>query len=168
MELKINKILSYLTSSKIFLQVVGEKISNKAKRSGKSLKEYIHDNENVGHISLVVYDLLPLPLKFAIRYEKFNSVFTSNFELIRNKLFDKSQDKIVPIVKKPRVPNATTIKAMQEAREHSENFKKRNAVTKTVVKKTATKLIKKPITEKTVLKTKPPTKKVAVKKVIKK
>ena len=173
MELKINKILSYLTSSKLFLQVVGEKISTKAKRSGKSFKEYIHDNENIGHISLVAYDLLPLPFKFAIRYEKFNILFTNNFEFIRGKLFNKPNEVIVPVVKtqKPKVPNATTIKAIQEARQFSEAFKKRNATPRVAPKTPAVKSAKSaPLKadKQTIPKVKPVVKKAPAKKVIKK
>ena len=84
----ITKLVGYLSTSKTFVQEIADKVATKAKRSGKSFKEYIHDNENVSHISLVVYDVLPLPLKFAIRYEKFNKSFTNNFAFIRENLFD--------------------------------------------------------------------------------
>lgn len=81
------KLLENFSNYKGFVSSVSKKVALKAKRSGQSFKEYIHDNENVSHISLVVYDILPLPLKFAMRYEKFDKSFVKNFSLIRQKIF---------------------------------------------------------------------------------
>lgn len=102
----IKKLSGYLNTSKTFVQEKAEKVATKAKRSGKSFKEYIHDDENISHISLVVYDVLPLPLKFAIRYEKFNKRFTNNFALIREKIFDapiKEVDILKETINNPKI-----------------------------------------------------------------
>jgi hypothetical protein len=112
----ITKLVGYFSTSKTFVQDVADKVATKAKRSGKSFKEYIHDNENVSHISLVVYDVLPLPLKFAIRYENFNKKFTNNFAFIREKLFDapvKEAERLTETINasKPAVKKAPAKKA---------------------------------------------------------
>lgn len=99
MSLYIKNIINYIGDSKLYVKKIANKIAVKAKRNGKSFKEYIHDNENVGHISLVVYDVLPLIFKFAIRYENFNKVFTHNFSFIREKLFDSSVKEAEDLVK---------------------------------------------------------------------
>lgn len=83
----VKQLLSYLSVSKKTVQEVVEKISVKAKASGKSFKEYVQEDANVAHISSVVYDALPFPVRMALKSEKFNSTFIKNFTFIREKLF---------------------------------------------------------------------------------
>lgn len=111
----IKKILGYFTTSKMYVEVVVEKITEKAKTSGQTLKQYIHNDENISHISLVVYDCLPLAFKLGLRYEKFNQAFIKNFSIIRSKIFTEplmSPEKEVqePVVKKSVKKTATTKK----------------------------------------------------------
>lgn len=70
-------------------------ISLKAKSAGRGLKEYLYEEETTKHISLVLYDLLPLSVKIGMRYEKFHEIFNKNFSAIRNALLGKEIKKVV-------------------------------------------------------------------------
>ena len=61
-------------------------ISLKAKKAGNGLKEYLYEDDTIKHVSLVLYDLLPLTVKIGMRYEKFHDMFSKNFKGIRNAL----------------------------------------------------------------------------------
>ena len=61
-------------------------ISLKAKKAGNGLKEYLYEDDTIKHVSLVLYDLLPLTVKIWMRYEKFHDMFSKNFKGIRNAL----------------------------------------------------------------------------------
>lgn len=61
-------------------------LTYKAKKAGKSIKEYFYEAETIKHISLVLYDLLPLSVKIGMRYEKFHEIFERNFKAIRDAL----------------------------------------------------------------------------------
>lgn len=85
-------------------------ISLKAKKTGKSLKEYFYEEETIKHITLVLYDLLPLSVKIGMRYEKFHEIFERNFKGIRNALLGKEQEVDViqePVEKVKRTPRKT-------------------------------------------------------------
>ena len=104
----LTKFVDYLKTSKLFIEVLTEKITVKAKSSGKSFKEYIYEDANINHISLVVYDILPLPLKLGIRYEKFNKAFITHFSTIREKLVARPEEPIIKITKS--IPEKTSPK----------------------------------------------------------
>lgn len=77
-------------------------VSIKAKKTGKSVKEYFYEDETIKHISLVLYDLLPLSVKIGMRYEKFHEIFARNFKGIRNALLGKEiTPEVVEETKKP-------------------------------------------------------------------
>lgn len=83
-------------------------ISLKAKSAGRGLKEYLYEEETTKHISLVLYDLLPLSVKIGMRYEKFHEIFNKNFSAIRNALLGKEIKKVATedkeenkVIKKP-------------------------------------------------------------------
>lgn len=75
-------------------------ISLKAKSAGRGLKEYLYEEETTKHISLVLYDLLPLSVKIGMRYEKFHEIFNKNFSAIRNALLGKEIKKVATEDKK--------------------------------------------------------------------
>lgn len=134
----ITKLAGYLNTSKTFVQEKADKVATKAKRSGKSFKEYIHDDENVSHISLVVYDVLPLPLKFAIRYEKFNKKFTNNFALIREKIFDAPKKEVALLTETINSPKPVAKKAPAKktaVKKVVKNAPEKKVVTKKLVEK---------------------------------
>ncbi len=88
-------------------------ISLKAKKTGKSLKEYFYEEETIKHITLVLYDLLPLSVKIGMRYEKFHEIFERNFKGIRNALLGKEQEVETTketVEKTKRVPRKTPAK----------------------------------------------------------
>lgn len=138
----IAKLAGYLNNSKTFVKEKADKVATKAKRSGKSFKEYIHDDENISHISLVVYDVLPLPLKFAIRYEKFNKRFTNNFALIREKIFDapiKEVDILKETINNPKiVAKKAPIKKVMKKAPEKKLVTKKLVAKKTVIRKVVT------------------------------
>lgn len=109
----------YLNIPKVFIVAIYEKVTEKANQAGITVKTYLHDEKNIEHISLVVYDLLPLTLKLGLRYEKFHDKFLHYFKKLRNELFlydeNKNEEKTeikldklekhktVVSIKKPRV-----------------------------------------------------------------
>lgn len=102
-----------MTKSKKLLIASGvllTSLSFKAKKTGKSLKEYFYEEETIKHISLVLYDLLPLSVKIGMRYQKFHEIFEGNFKGIRNALLgeevvkEKTEEVMTPVLKKNITP----------------------------------------------------------------
>lgn len=98
-------------------------ISLKAKKAGKSVKDYLYEEETISHITLVLYDLLPLSVKIGMRYQKFHEIFERNFKSIRDLLLGQEIPKEVVLpekkVKKPRkapVKNTTVVKKPRVSR----------------------------------------------------
>jgi len=86
-----------MTKSRKFLIETGiilTAISIKAKSAGRGLKDYLYEDETTKHISLVLYDLLPLSVKIGMRYEKFHEIFNKNFSAIRDALLGKQNIKL--------------------------------------------------------------------------
>lgn len=96
----MKKSKKFLIETNVLLSIVGADIVTKMKKTGKGIKEYFYEEETIKHISLILYDLLPLSVKIGMRYEKFHDIFSSNFKGIRNSLFGEDS-KIVEEVEKP-------------------------------------------------------------------
>ena len=78
----MKKSQKFLIESGVLLATIGFK----ARKTGKNLKDYFYEEETIKHISLVLYDLLPLSVKIGMRYQKFHEIFEGNFKGIRNAL----------------------------------------------------------------------------------
>lgn len=76
------------------------KIKEKAKSANMTFKDYVADEENIGHISLVFYDILPLAFKLGLRYDKFHEEFAKRFKTIRSWIYtyDDEQEAVKPDV----------------------------------------------------------------------
>lgn len=85
--------LNCFKMTKIGIVAVYEKISEKAVATGTTAKEYLNDEKNVQHISLVIYDLLPLAIKLGLRHETFHNRFYGVFSKIRDQVFQYENDK---------------------------------------------------------------------------
>lgn len=73
--------------SKALFKAILEKVQENACKAGKGLKDYVNDDKNIWHLSLVVYDIMPLSIKIAMRHELFYKRFEVVFKGIRAKLF---------------------------------------------------------------------------------
>lgn len=106
MNIYFKKFCDYLKKSKMFTEVITEKISIAAKAGGKNIKQYLYDDANVSNVALVVYDLLPFPVKLSMRYDNFHGLFLKNFSTIRGLILSKpdtlEEPKILPAAKKPK------------------------------------------------------------------
>lgn len=113
-------------------------LSIRAKKAGKGLKEYLYEAETIKHISLVLYDLLPLSVKIGMRYEKFHEIFERNFKAIRDALLGKE------LVSSDSIPVISTElnKEKQQTVENKPVKRVRKAPVKTVTKKTVSKKLK--------------------------
>lgn len=127
-----------LFNSKAFLGAVKEKIGDAACKTGKGIQEYMEDEENIRHISLVVYDLMPLSVKFGLRHEKFYQQFKLIFVGIRKKLFPQS-----------KTLSTSTTKVKSSVKPSQRNKTEPKATTSKVAKKVENKNIKKPRVKKT-------------------
>ena len=119
-----------MTKSRKFLIETGiilTAISLKAKSAGRGLKEYLYEEETTKHISLVLYDLLPLSVKIGMRYEKFHEIFHKNFSAIRDALLGKE-------IKEEKVTDEKVLEVIKEEKKVSKKTTKK-APTKTRVKK---------------------------------
>jgi hypothetical protein len=97
-------LMKYMKVSKISIQAVYESVAEKALSAGKTIKEYLHDEQNIKHISLVVYDLLPLTVKLGLRHEKFYNHFSGLFKKIRNNLFNYHESQVELVMEEIKVP----------------------------------------------------------------
>lgn len=82
---------------KLYGVAIYEKVTELSKAGGVTLKEYVNEPENINNISLVVYDMLPLPIKLGIRYEKFNRNFVKSFDFIKEKIFNIKSEEVIEI-----------------------------------------------------------------------
>lgn len=98
-------------------------ISLKAKKTGNGIKEYLYEEETTKHISLVLYDLLPLSVKIGMRYEKFHEIFDRNFSAIRNALLGKEElkEEVKKPVKSPRKAKVPAKKTVRTRKVKDEN-----------------------------------------------
>lgn len=80
-------IMSFLKWPKMIVETVYEKIATQASNANTTVKEFVGKDENIAHISLVVYDVLPLAFKLGLRYDKFHEGFAKNFKLFRSKIY---------------------------------------------------------------------------------
>lgn len=71
------KFKHYVSITKLSAVVIYEKAVQLASASGVLLKDYISDPENIRHMSLILYDLLPLSIKITLRHETFHKYLTS-------------------------------------------------------------------------------------------
>jgi hypothetical protein len=83
---KIKNLILICTSIK-------EKLNDKARFAGICLKDYLNDEKNIKHISIIIYDLLPLGIKLGLRYENFHEKFSKNFTTIRNQILNQKEIK---------------------------------------------------------------------------
>lgn len=119
-----------LFNSKAFLGAITEKISDAACKTGKSIQEYMEDEENIRHISLVVYDLMPLSVKFGLRHEKFYQQFKLIFVGIRKQLFPQSKNQSVksPTKIAQKTTKAPTARKTSAVRSTTNKAKSPNSV----------------------------------------
>lgn len=108
-------MLTKFQCSKAFLKALFEKITEKANKAGQSLKDYLDDEKNIRHLSLVFYDIMPLSLKIGMRHEMFYERFVVVFKGLRNQIFtyetstDKKNVNKTDVNKNPNeVKNKTT------------------------------------------------------------
>lgn len=137
----MKKVLSCFKWSKIIIQALYEKIEEKARVAGKSVKGYLADEKNIRHVSLIAYDLLPFSVKIGLRYDKFHEQFAKVFVMIRKQLFNYDDE----------------VKAETEAQVETPVAEKKPAVKKVarkvVAKKApAKKTVKAPVAKKVVAK----------------
>lgn len=85
----INKIFKW---PKLLISAVYDNISVVAKKANTTVKGYLGDDKNIDHISLVVYDLLPLAFKIGFRHELFNNQFHKHFKSFRNKIYSYDEE----------------------------------------------------------------------------
>lgn len=85
----INKIFKW---PKLLISAVYDNISIAAKKANTTVKGYLGDDKNIYHISLVVYDLLPLAFKIGFRHELFNNQFHKHFKSFRNKIYSYDEE----------------------------------------------------------------------------
>ena len=103
------KICDCLNKSKMLTEVIAEKISLSAKAGGKNIRQYLYDDTNVSHVALIVYDLLPFPIKLGMRYENFHGLFLKNFSSIRSLILTKPEIVAEPEIAK-KVKRKVTLK----------------------------------------------------------
>lgn len=98
-----------------------ERVVDITKGSGALINDYLDDEKNVQHLSLMLYDLLPLSFKFTIRHEKFHKALVllinnlrSNLVVIESEpvLKEKQEVKVV-VVKKPAAPRKPRVKKVK-------------------------------------------------------
>lgn len=71
---------------------------NQIKRTCRDIKQYLKEEENLSYIALILYDILPLPIKLAVRYEKFRYKFITKAKKINQFVFrenDKQKKEII-------------------------------------------------------------------------
>jgi hypothetical protein len=78
---------SFIKWPQLVLSAVYEKIAEQAKKANTSVKNFLGDDTNIDHISLVVYDVLPLAIKLGLRFDKFNKSFHEHFKTFRDKIY---------------------------------------------------------------------------------
>lgn len=95
-----NAVMAFVIAKTGISQAYG-KIKEKANCANMSLKEYVGDDENIAHISLVFYDILPLGMKLGLRYERFHKEFAAKFKTIRSWIYkyDDEQNANPEVVK---------------------------------------------------------------------
>ena len=72
---------------KAIISAIYEKISESATKANMTVKDFLGKDENISHISLVVYDILPLVFKLGLRYDSFNSKFHTYFKHFRDFIY---------------------------------------------------------------------------------
>lgn len=109
------------TQAMLISAALYEKVLEVTKGSGKLIQEYFDDEKNIEHLSLMLYDLLPLSFKFTIRHEKFHKGLKLIINNLRENVEVKEQLPVATVVikkeiKKPvsRKPRAKKVKVTQE------------------------------------------------------
>lgn len=115
----MKKSQKFLIESGVLLATIGFK----ARKTGKNLKDYFYEEETIKHISLVLYDLLPLSVKIGMRYQKFHEIFEGNFKSIRNALLGQ-EEKVQEDMKTSPIESSITV----------EKKPRKIAVKKTIIK----------------------------------
>lgn len=146
----------------IEISLVLTAISIKARNAGNNVKDYFYEEETIKHITLVLYDLLPLSVKIGMRYQKFHEIFEKNFIGIRNGLLGKAdtinQEPIIETNQKKDVVEKVkaTKKINKEKEVKVKSLKKeiKEPVTKSKIKPLMEKSIK-PVKEKLIKKDQP-------------
>lgn len=108
-------LFSYIKWPKLIIAAIYEKLSETAKKTNTTVKSFLGDDKNIEHISLVIYDILPLAIKLGYRYEQFKEQFTKHFSSIRNKIYSyeeelqaTKEENISPPIKKTRTRKPKT------------------------------------------------------------
>lgn len=103
------KIKDLCLNSKALGLAFYEKIKELSQKAGISIKEYLADEENIRHLSLFAYDVMPLSFKLGLRHEKFYEKFRIVFIGLRDQVFNYEEKQVlVPTkeVKKTRMSKA--------------------------------------------------------------
>ncbi len=108
-------LFNYLKWPKLIIAAIYEKLSETAKKTNTTVKSFLGDEKNIEHISLVIYDILPLAIKLGYRYEQFKEQFTKHFSSIRNKIYSyeeelqaQKEETIISPIKKTRARKTKT------------------------------------------------------------
>lgn len=109
-----NAILAFVLA-KAGVSMGYAKLKEKAQAANMTLKEYVGNEENIGHISLVFYDILPLTFKLGLRYEKFHEEFALRFKTIRNWIYKYDDEQTASAESKSEVKNDEAPKEVPEA-----------------------------------------------------
>lgn len=130
------------------IALIYKKTAYLASLAGTNIKEYLHDDKNIHHFSLVVYDLLPFTVKVGLRHDKFHERFASLFKKIRNQVFtyeDNTQKPTLPtqivegFVEPSKPLFATTKPVTKKTVAAKKTAAKKTVTTKKAVKKVAAK-----------------------------
>ena len=117
-------------------------VGNRVKKIGINIREYFYEEDTVKHITLVLYDLLPLSVKIGMRYQKFHEVVERNIKAIRDGVLGHETEIVVAETKKP----AKKLALKKEA------VKKQTAIAKTKKTVASKKVAKKTVSAKKVIK----------------
>lgn len=176
----MNKIADFLKLPKAFFAAFYEKVTEAAKCTGKSVKEYVADDKNIHHLSLIAYDILPFGVKVGMRHEKFYIHFEKHYKEWRKKIFNIETTPVVveaPTkveLKKPRVRKPVAVKeepikevAKRAPRKAPAKNAEKPVAKKPIATKAPAKTAAKPVAKKPIA-TKAPAKAAATKPVVKK
>ena len=123
-------------------------INTKLKKTRDGIIGYFYEEDTIKHITLVLYDLLPLSVKIGMRYKKFHEVVERNIVAIRNGILGHEVEKENEALIEPTMTNGND--ENQEKAKKQEKVTKKPTEKKVSVKKPATKRVtaKKAVTKK--------------------
>ena len=100
-----------------------DRVVDLTKGSGTLINEYFDDEKNVQHLSLMLYDLLPLSFKFTIRHEKFHKALVLLINNLRSNFVVPEEEPVLKnfdekkLTKKPAAPRKPRAKKVNVNKE---------------------------------------------------